>query len=147
MPAPGGLLLVLAVAGRAPCSIAVDGAALGPLVDVFGAGIAGEPVREADIPSLLWIPPDAAAASRADGADGNGTLIAVGQVWHSTHDVAPTMHGRQLIQRRSTDVGATWSNWSYPHPALAQPAAKGAKWCCPQQLYDHRTQTAFLLFR
>lgn len=104
-----------------------------PLVDVFGVGVAGEPVKEVDIPSLLWIPPVGKAA--------NGTLVAVGQIWHGLHD-PPGAHGRRLIARRSQTLGATWERWTYPLPL---PGENGSRWCCPQQLYDRRTSTAFLL--
>ena len=88
-----------------------------PLVDVFGVGVAGEPVKEVDIPSLLWIPPVGKAA--------NGTLVAVGQIWHGLHD-PPGAHGRRLIARRSQTLGPRGSGGRTPCHFRARMAAGGA---------------------
>ena len=102
-------------------------------VSVFPAGA---------IPSLTFIP--------ADDGKGNGTLLAFSQFAGPRYGKAATpgcssavAHACDLGLRRSTDLGYSWSNATFP---ALEATGKVAPWCCPQSVWDPHTQTVVVQF-
>jgi sialidase-1 len=102
-------------------------------VSVFPAGA---------IPSLTFIP-------AADGK-GNGTMLAFSQFAGPRYGKPTTpgcssavAHACDLGLRRSTDLGSSWSNATFP---ALEATGKVASWCCPQSVWGRHTQTVVLQF-
>eukprot|EP01043_Picozoa_sp_COSAG02_P058925 COSAG02_NODE_7417_length_3024_cov_7.548511_2_plen_310_part_00 len=102
-------------------------------VSVFPAGA---------IPSLTFVP--------AEDGEGNGTLLAFSQLAGARYGKPATpgctssiAHACDLGLRRSTDMGMSWSNATFP---ALEATGKIAPWCCPQSVYDAHTKTVVLQF-
>ena len=108
----------------------------GQVHDVFFPGLQPDlPVACYRIPSLLYVPPSAAAATPHAGA-----LLAVLESKHG--HVCGDGVNSTLVMRRSTNFGSSWGAPFSPF----QKWRSERKWGQPQMAYDSMTGTALLMF-